>query len=288
MKDKIILITGSTSGIGKAAAFSLAKSGASLILLGRSEKKGNELCKQIARMTGNAELKFFKADLMLLREVKLAAEKIFGSFTRIDVLINNAGARFLGLKVSPEGIEQTLAVNYLSHFLLTDILLDRLKSAPSARIINVASSSHYTGKGIIRNVLLPSDYNGKQQYSDSKLANVLFTYKLAEKLEETKITVNAMDPGGVATNFARNNGLKYWMKHRIYYLLKRELLTAQQGADTIIFLASSEEVEGVTGKYFYKRKIKSSSELSYNKEMQNELWDMSKKMIMKAVEYKAG
>jgi len=284
MKDKIILITGATSGIGKAAAFSLAQAGALLILLGRNEKKGEGVCRLITGKTGNDKIKFFKADLLLLNEVKLAADKICDSYYRIDVLINNAGGRFLEHKLSSEGIEQTLAVNYLSHFLLTDILLDRLKSSSSARIINVASSSHYTGKGIIRNVISPTEYNGKQQYSDSKLANVLFTYKLAEMLEGTNITINAMDPGGVATNFARNNGFVYWVKHRSYYLLKRELLSAQQGADTIIFLASSKEVGGVTGKYFYKRKVKTSSELSYNKELQNELWEMSKKMIKKISE----
>lgn len=279
MKGKIVLITGATSGIGKAAAVSLAQSGASLILLGRNEKKGNKICQQIIGKTGNDKIKFYKADFLLLREVKIVADKVCNSYDKLDVLINNAGGRFLDHKVSGEGIEQTLAVNHLSHFLLTNVLIEHLKNSPSARIVNVSSNTHRRGEGIIKNVISPSEYNGTQQYSDSKLANVLFTYMLAEHLKGTNVTVTAMDPGGVATNFARNNGIVNWLKHRIYYFKKGELLTPKQGAETIIYLASSMYVEGITAKYFYRKKEKLSSELSYDKELQKKLWDLSKKMI---------
>jgi len=286
VKNKIILLSGATSGIGKAAAFSLARSGASLILLGRNNEKGEKVCRQIKQKTGNDKIKFYKADFSLMREVKTAAEKVKNDYERIDVLINNAGGRFLDHKVSEEGIEQTLAVNYLSHFLLTDFLLNKLKTAPSARIINVSSSTHYAGKGVIQNITSPENYNGKQQYSDSKLATVLFTYKLAEQLEGSNIIVNTMDPGGVATNFARNNGFVNWMKHRIYYLMKRELLTPEQGAETIIYLTTSPKVERVTGKYFFKEKEKRSSEISYNKEIQKRLWEISLRLVGAAISEK--
>ncbi len=279
MKNKTVLITGVTSGIGKAAAFSLAKSGASLILLGRSEKKGETICRQIKQKTGNDKIKFYKADFFLMKEVKSVAEKIINEYERIDILINNAGARFLDHKFSDEGIEQTLAVNYLSHFFLTELLLGKIKNSSSARIINVSSGTHYNGTGVIKNIISPEMYNGRQQYADSKLAVVLYTYKLAEQLSGTGIGVNARDPGVVATNYARNNGLLNWMKHRIYGLMKRQLLNSKQGADTIIYLASSEEVNGVTGNYFYKRKENRSSELSYDKALQKQLWDFSRELL---------
>jgi NAD(P)-dependent dehydrogenase (short-subunit alcohol dehydrogenase family) len=281
VNNKTILITGATSGIGKAAAFLLAETGAELILLGRNANKGEKICNQIKLKTSNNKVNFFKADFFLMSEVKAAAEKINNKYELIDILINNAGGRFLEHKVSEEGIEQSLAVNHLSHFLLTDILINKLKRSPSSRIINVSSSTHYGGKGVIKNINSSKDYDGKQQYSDSKLANVLFTYKLAEKLSASKVTVNTMDPGGVATNFARNNGFVNWMKHRVYYLMKKELLTPAQGAETVIYLAASPEVDKVTGKYFYKKKEKRSSELSYNNDLQKQLWDFSNELLLK-------
>lgn len=279
MKNRIVLVTGATAGIGKATVFSLAKSGTSLILLGRNEMKAETVSRQIKQKTGNEKVRFYKADFLLMKEIKSVAERIKNDYESINVIINNAGGRFLDHKISEEGIEQTIAVNYLSHFLLTDLLLEKLKSSPSARIINVSSATHYGGKGVIENIASSANYNGKQQYSDSKLATVLFTYNLAEKLRGTNVTVNAMDPGGVATNFARNNGLTNWLKHRIYYLMKRELLTPEQGAETILYLASSSEIEGVTGKYFYKNKEKRSSELSYRRVLQEQLLKFSREWI---------
>jgi NAD(P)-dependent dehydrogenase (short-subunit alcohol dehydrogenase family) len=278
MKDKKVLISGATSGIGRATAVLLAQSGFSLILLGRNAEKGKVICHQIEKL-GNPGVKFYKADFFLMKEVASAAEKIKKEHKSINVLINNAGARFLNHAVSDEGVEQTLAVNYLSHFLLTRLLIEKLEKASSARIINVSSGAHYGGKGIIENITTPQQYDGKQQYSDSKLANVLFTYHLAEKLKDTKVTVNAADPGGVATNFARNNGLFQWIKHRIYYLLKGELLSPMKGADTVFHLSASAQVKGITGKYFYRKKDIRSAELSYNKEMQEQLWNLSLDLI---------
>jgi len=271
----ICLITGATSGIGKAAALALAKKNYELILIGRNEEKTRKVCYDIKKKTGNDNVKYFVCDLSLLQDVCSTADKIKNAYDRIDVLINNAGAKFLRHQLTKEGIELTLATNHLGHFMLTLSLIDLLKRSPSARIINISSGAHYAGNGVIENILTAHDYDGRKQYSNSKLANVLFTYALADKLKGRGIAVNAVDPGGVATNFARNNGLLHWMKHRIYYLRKRQLLTPEQGAETLVFLSSADDVIGITGKYFIKMKEKRSSDISYDKALKDKIWELS-------------
>ncbi len=166
----------------------------------------------------------------------------------------------------------------MGHFYLTFLLLDLLKKSSSARIINVASSTH-SGKLIdSENIAKPKIYDRREAYGQSKLANILFTYALVQKLENSKITVNALHPGGVASNFGRNDGLISWIKRIGYYLLKRKLLSPKQGAATSIYLASSPEVEGVTGKYFYLKKENKSSPESYDEEAAKKLWDLSLKI----------
>jgi len=280
-ESKICLITGATSGIGKATALKLAELGASLILISRNANKGKKVCDQIKKETSNEKIRFYKLDLSLMKEVKESARQIKSDYDHIDILINNAGARFLDHFVTKEGIEQTLAVNHLSHFLLTNLLVDTLKKSPSgARIINVASGVHFSGDGVIENITDPKEYDGRKQYSNSKLANVLFTYELADRLKNANITVNAVDPGGVATNFARNNGLINWLKHRIYYLTKGNLLTPEQGSETIIYLATSPDVEGITGKYFNDKKEIKSSSISYDLNVAQKLWEASEEIIL--------
>jgi NAD(P)-dependent dehydrogenase (short-subunit alcohol dehydrogenase family) len=279
LKDKVCLITGATSGIGKATALKLAELGASLILISRSANKGKIVCEQIKKETNNDKIIFYKLDLSLMKEVKETAQNIQSDCAHIDILINNAGARYLEHFVTSEGIELTLALNHLSHFLLTNLLLDRLKESSSARIINISSGTHSSGNGVIENITNSSEYDGRKQYANSKLANVLFTYELARRLENMNITVNAVDPGGVATNFARNNGLISWLRHRMYYLIKGTLLTPEQGCETVLYLATSSEVEGVTGKYFVNKQETKSSSISYDSNLAKKLWEMSEDMI---------
>ena len=278
MNRQICLITGATSGIGKAAALALAKRDYELILIGRNEKKTIRVCRNIKNKTHNNKVNYLVFDLSLLQDVRSTAGKIKNAYDRIDVLINNAGAKFLRHQLTREGIELTLATNHLGHFILTLSLIDLLKSSPSARIISVSSGAHYAGNGVIENILTEDNYDGRRQYSNSKLANVLFTYALADKLKGKGIVVNAVDPGGVATNFARNNGLWHWMKHRIYYLKKRQLLTPKKGAETLVFLASANDVVGITGKYFSEMKEKRSSDISHDKVLQDKLWELSVKI----------
>jgi NAD(P)-dependent dehydrogenase (short-subunit alcohol dehydrogenase family) len=154
-------------------------------------------------------------------------------------------------------------------------LIDALKRSGAGRIINVSSGTHSSGTGVIENIISPADYDGRLQYANSKLANILFAYALAKKLKGSKVTANAVNPGGVATNFARNNGLKHWLKHRVYYLAKGELLSPGKGAETVVELASSPDVEGFTSGYYVGKKEQRSAEISYDSVLQEQLWAKS-------------
>lgn len=154
-----------------------------------------------------------------------------------------------------------------------------LKNSEDARIINISSAAHGGGKSLIENITDPSNYDGRLQYSNSKLANVLFTYELADRLKDYNISTFAVDPGGVATNFARNNGLKFWIKHHAFYLLKRQLITAKKASETIVYLASSPDIKGQTGNYYFDMQKRKSSNLSYDKSLQRKLWEMSEELV---------
>ncbi len=281
MNNKICLITGATSGIGKATAFKLAKKNFDLIILGRNEVKCKHVADRIGKVNNQIKIKYYVVDLALLRQVKKVCTDIKNDFKRIDILINNAGARFLQHQLTSEGIELTLATNHLGHFLLTNELMPLLNASVGARIINISSAAHGGAKGIIENITDPSKYDGRLQYSNSKLANVLFTYELADRLTNNNISTFAVDPGGVATNFARNNGLKFWIKHLGYYFLKRQLISPQKASETVVYLASSPNVRGQSGKYYFDMKERNSSPLSYDKSMQKKLWEMSEQLVSK-------
>lgn len=278
MKNIICLITGATSGIGKATTLKLANLGASLILLSRNEEKGKKICNQISKRINNAQVKFYKVDVSSMKEVRNVSEKIKSDFTHIDVLINNAGARFDKYFKNDEGIELTFATNHLGHFLLTLSLMEMLKKSDQARIINVSSPAHARGTQEIDDIVAPKDYDRRLAYGRSKLANLYFTYELSNRLLNSKITVNAVDPGGVATNFSRNNGFYAWMKHYLSYILQRKLITPQKAAETIVYLASSNDVSNFTGKYFFEKREISSSQASYSKEAASKLWQISAKL----------
>ncbi len=278
MKNKICLITGATSGIGKAAALKLAELGVSLIILSRNEKNGEKICEQIGKISSNAQVRFYKVDISSMKEVRRVLERIKTDFDHIDVLINNAGARFDQYFKNDEGIELTFATNHLGHFLLTLSLIELLKKSTQGRIINVSSPAHSRGTEELDDVVTPLNYDRRLAYGRSKLANLYFTYELSSRLKNTNITVNAVDPGGVATNFSRNNGLFAWMKHYLSYILQLKLISPQKAAETIVFLASSGEVSRITGKYFFEKKEINSSPASYSKDAALKLWQLSLKL----------
>lgn len=276
MQGKTVLVTGATNGIGYVAARELARKGAQTVLVSRNAEKCAQSVEKIKKETGNPQVEFIAADLSTNAGVQEVAHEFKKQHTRLDVLLNNAGAMFMSRQVSSDGIEMTIALNHLNYFHLTILLLDVLKTSGPARIVSVSSDAHRGGKIDFDDIQLKKGYSGMKAYSQSKLANVLFTYELARKLEGTKVTANALHPGFVDTGFAKNNGalVKFAMG-----LLKPMQRKVDEGAQTSIYLASSPEVEGVSGKYFADSQAIASDPASYDKTTAEKLWQLSLEMI---------
>jgi NAD(P)-dependent dehydrogenase (short-subunit alcohol dehydrogenase family) len=260
------------------AARALAAMNANLILVGRNKRAGNDVLQRLRANAPGGQVEFIQADLSSQRDVRLLADRIGRSRQRVDVLINNAGARFDTYQESVDGIELTFATNHLGHFLLTRLLLESLRQAPAARVITVSSSAHASGgaDGVL--VLGRANYNRRLAYAKSKLANIMFAYHLSERLRDTQISSNAVDPGFVFTNFARNNGVVSWLKHIVAHALRRELVLPRKGAETVIYLAAAADVQGVTGKYFRCGREVDSSPAAYDRTAAQRLWDLSERL----------
>ena len=272
MAGKICLVTGATSGIGRFTALGLARLGATVVVGGRSPERCSETVDWIKEETGNPSVQHILADLSSQQEVRGLATEFKERFSRLDVLVNNAGAIMLSRRISVDGIELSYALNHLSYFILTNLLLDVLESSAPARIINVSSSSHRRSNINFDDLQGQRRYGGYRAYAQSKLANVLFTYELARRLEGTGVTANVLHPGLVATNFLANNGA--WGRF-LCFLMHLRAINAVKGAQTSIYLASSHEVEGVNGKYFEKSRSVRSSRASYDETTASRLWDVS-------------
>jgi NAD(P)-dependent dehydrogenase (short-subunit alcohol dehydrogenase family) len=275
MHGKVCVVTGATSGIGLVTAQALARQGATLIVVARNPERGAATVSRIQRETGNSAVELMVADLSSQAQVRQLASEIQHRFTRLEVLINNAGALFDRRQLSQDSIEMTFALNHLAYFLLTNLLLDPLKAAGSARIVNVSSEAHRHAQLDFSDLQGQHRYSGWRAYSRSKLANVLFTYELARRLAGTGIVANALHPGFVATNFGRNNRS---LTAAFFRLLQLAAISPEEGAQTIIFLASSPEVRGITGEYFVKQKAVRSSQVSYDRAAAERLWQVSAEM----------
>ena len=266
MNGKICLVTGATDGVGKVSALALAKEGAAVVAVGRDPAKIEATRREAGK---NADLlDFMTADLSSQAEVRALADEFKRKYDRLDVLMNNAGALFTSYRESVDGIEMTFALNHLAYFLLTELLLDTITASAPARIINVSSNAHEGGGIDFDDLYQRRNYSGWGAYNSSKLANLLFTYELARRLAGTNVTVNAVHPGFVNTNFQQAAGLSM-----------RGPLTPEEGADTQIWLATSPDVEGVTGKYFVRRHETRSSDASYDVAAARRLWDVSAKLV---------
>jgi NAD(P)-dependent dehydrogenase (short-subunit alcohol dehydrogenase family) len=272
MKDKVCMVTGATSGLGKVTAKVLAQNGATVIVVGRSLEKSTATVNQIKEETGNAEVEFMIADLSVQKDIRQLVQQFKSRHQRLDVLVNNAGAVFYKRQETIDGIEMTFAVNYLGHFLLTNLLLDTLKASAPARIINVSSGLHERAKIDFDDLQSKKSYSGTGAYGQAKLAVVLFTHELARRLEGTEVTVNAVNPGLVATKFGlEGSRVMGFMKRMVNVFGK----SPEQGAQTTIYLATSPDVENVTSKYFENQKAVESSRASYDEAVARRLWQVS-------------
>jgi retinol dehydrogenase-14 len=269
--EKIILITGGSSGLGLEACIQLGASGRRILFVGRDKQRcitaKNEMVK-----AGAQDVQFFIADLSSQKQIHTLSDEIHAAVNRIDVLINNAGGVFSRFKLSNDGIEKTFALNHLSYFLLTNLLLDLIPRG--ARIINVASDSHYAGKIDFESFTVNKKYNILKAYAQSKLANVLFTYELAKQLADKNVTVNALHPGRVRTGIGNKGGA--WHHSAGWSLLTSlSAITPKESVKTFVYLAESDEVQNTTGKYFAKSQSKESSMLSYDESLAKKLWQVS-------------
>jgi retinol dehydrogenase 14 len=276
MAGRTVLITGGTSGIGRATALGLAAMGAHVAITGRDRGRTESAAREI-RAAGGGQVDLFVADLSSQSEVRRLAAEVLRSISGIDVLINNAGGYWNTRHVTADGLERTFAVNHLAPFLLTNLLLDRLKHSAPARVVTVSSHAHGQGRIDFDDLQGERSYSGARAYNQSKLANVLFTYELTKRLQATSVTANALHPGVVNTSFGAEDpgGIQ-----RLFVPLMRPFMKGPaQGAATSIHLASAPDLEQVTGSYFADNKPKRSSERSYDQAAAARLWQVSADLV---------
>ena len=276
LQGKICMVTGATSGIGAVTARELALLGGTVVIVGRHAGRCARQVERIQREIPGALVEALVADLSSQAQIRRLVEQFGSRFERLDVLVNNAGSYFMKRRVSADGLEMTFALNHLSFFLLTLLLVKQLGASPSARVVNVSSSAHAGREIDFEDLQGEKRYDRHEAYGRSKLANLLFTYELARLLKATRVTANALHPGTVATNLGRDNGwLRGWLRVRTRNLLKRTQMTPAQGARTLVHLASSPEVEGESGRYFVDCRPVRSSRASYDEAAAARLWRIS-------------
>lgn len=280
MDTKICLITGATAGIGKESARKLTQMGFRVVLVGRNSERLQAAQDEIKTSDHNGQVDTLKADLSSMAEVRQLAQEFLGRYDRLDVLLNNAGGFFLRRERSLDGYEMTFALNHLSYFLLTNLLLDCLlqtaRQQGEARVINVSSDASQGGKINFADLNYTKGYFGWSAYAQSKLANILFTFELHRRLVDNGVTANALHPGFVATNFAHNNGGLVRMAIRLTQRLGRSV---EQGAETPVYLASSPEIKGKSGGYYIDCQPAKAPALAYDRVLAERLWQVSAEMV---------
>ncbi len=279
LQGKVILVTGSNSGIGKATALGLANLGATVVMHSRGEKRGEPARRDVIAATDNPNVHLLTADLSTREAMKGLAEAFNQRYPKLDVLVNNAAVVTNSRKTTAEGFELQFFVNHLAYFYLTHLFLDALRAAGSseykARIVNVASTAHSRGVIDFDDLQHERNYIGFRAYSNTKLQNIMFTYELARRLGDQPITANCLHPGVIKTGLMRNN----WLLHSLWMLAGPLFKQPKEGADTSIYLASSSEVEGVTGKYFKYRREVGTKEISHDRDVQRRLWEESENLL---------
>ncbi len=273
LKDKVCIVTGSTSGIGLVTAKELAKMGATTILVARDKNRGKAALAEVIEYSKNEHTDLLFCDFSSRSSIISFTDLFKKKYNRLDILVNNAGMISNKRIETDSGIEMTFAVNHLGYFMTTNLLLDLLKDTPASRIVVVASDLHFRGNIDIDNLMHKEDYDGFRAYSDSKLANVLFTYKLADILKDYDTTINAVHPGVIKTKF----GVEDRTSNQTFPMGR---ISPDDGAKTLIYLSTSLDVKGVSGKYFNQINMERSAEMSYDKGLIDEFW-------RKSIEYSA-
>jgi NAD(P)-dependent dehydrogenase (short-subunit alcohol dehydrogenase family) len=275
-KTKTIVITGATSGIGRATALGLAKLGSRLVLVGRDAARAEETLAAIGKVTGRSDVELVRGDFARQAEIRRVADELLARTEKIDVLVNNAGVTMLKRTLTPDGLEATFAINHLGYYLLTGLLLPRLRAAaPGARIVNVASDAHRWGPLDFDDLQNERSYQAMRVYAQSKTANILFTRELARRLEGSGVSANALHPGAIATRLGRDGSALSEALSRLVGLFMK---SPEQGARTSIHLASAPALEGVSGRYFADEREKEPRPHARDDAAARQLWEISEKL----------
>ncbi|WP_127583559.1 SDR family oxidoreductase [Paenibacillus koleovorans] len=279
MQNQTVLVTGANSGMGLATTIALARRGAHVVMLCRSQQRGNAALAEARAQSGTDRIELMLCDLGSLASIRAFAAAFLAKHSTLDVLVNNAGVVTVKRQTTTDGFEAMLGVNHLGHFLLTQLLLDAILRSPNGRIVNVSSGAHKIGRFDFDNPFLVKGYSPWRGYSQSKIANIWFTRELARRLalEGGSATVNALHPGAVGTNIGVNRDTGFGKT--VLRLLRPFFLTPEQGADTAIYLATSPDVRGVSGEYFYQRLVAPISELAQDDALARRFWDWSASQV---------
>jgi NAD(P)-dependent dehydrogenase (short-subunit alcohol dehydrogenase family) len=277
MAGKVAVITGGTGGIGKATAIGIATMGARVGVTGRDLARAEQAAADIRAASGNPAVDAFAADMTSQAEVRRLAVAVLNAYPRLDVLINNVGGFWAHRHPTTDALERTFALNHLAPFLLTNLLLDRLKASAPSRVVTVSSGAQSMGRIDFNDLQGVRNYSGQRAYNQSKLANVMFTIELARRLDGTGVTATAVHPGVVRTNFGAED--QAWFFAVISRVARPLLKTPAQGAQTPIYLATSPDIEGVTGQFFANRKPKTANKVVYDTDITARLWQVSADLV---------
>jgi NAD(P)-dependent dehydrogenase (short-subunit alcohol dehydrogenase family) len=277
MAGKAVLITGGTGGIGRATAVGLSALGARVGITGRDRTRAEAAAAAITDASGNRAVDVFVADLSSQEEVRRMAAEVLAAYPRLDVLINNVGGFWAHRHATADGLERTFALNHLAPFLLTSLLLERLTASAPARIVTVSSGAQSLGTIDFDDLMGEPAYSGQRAYNQSKLANVLFTYELARRIDGSGVTATVLHPGMTSTAFGAEDTARGWGP--LIAIMRRFMRTPARGAETSVYLASSPEVEGVSGRYFADRTARRSHPSSYDTATSARLWQVSAGLV---------
>ncbi|SET93945.1 SDR family oxidoreductase [Paenibacillus sp. NFR01] len=273
MMGKTVIVTGANSGMGLATSVAMARRGAEVVMACRSQARGEAALAEVIRQSGSGSVRLMLCDLASFDSIRSFAAEFLTLYPKLDVLIDNAGVVMLKRQLTKDGYEMDFGVNHLGHFLLTRLLLDALKAAEQGRIVVVSSGAYKIGKLYLDDHTLSRGFNPAKAYARSKLANILFTRKMAEELRGSTVTVNCLHPGAVGTSIGVNRETGFG--RLILQLLSPFFLSPEQGADTAIYLATEPELKGVSGEYFYRRAVKELTPRALDAEAAERLWQWS-------------